>query len=80
MAFVTRELRKKMEQTKIEKLNEIEKLEEYTDGQTNRYGEIYCWTRHPTRNDFIDKINELVDVVNELREELNKRKDNAEVH
>ena len=60
--------------------NKIEKLEQYTGGQTNRYGDVICWTHHPTNNDFMEKINELVDVVNELREELDKRKDNAEVH
>ncbi len=60
--------------------NKIEKLEQYTGGQTNRYGDVICWTYHPTHNDFMEKINELVDAVNELREELNERKEDDRVH
>jgi hypothetical protein len=59
--------------------NKIEKLEQYTDGRTNRYGEVICWSHHPTHNDFMEKINELVDAVNELREELNKRREDETV-
>ena len=52
----------------------IEKLEQYTGGQTNRYGDVICWTHHPTHDDFMDKINELVDAVNKLEERLNESK------
>ena len=53
----------------------IEKLEQYTGGETNRYGDVIYWTRHPDNRDFMNKINELVDAANELKKRLDELAD-----